>query len=403
GVREAAEGFMVADNQISKLNKWRRDVLEEIVNSQKALGVKIEHALALTQDDLGRMFREVSTERVTEPEIPTAPTKATAKLGEVWKLGPHRIACVDSTIKKQLAGLFDDTPPVQLVFTDPPYGIQYERFPDGGERELHARKLAGDDLHGDGLTKLVGKSMRWAAAYAADDAAFYIWHSPSTRREFEDGILAAGLQVVTVLVWTKTLSVGWLQSVRKHTDYQTGYEPCFYAAKDGHRPLFTGDRMQTSVWEIQLRLEGGDLAVAIAEGIKLFDSNGNGIFIKRGGPKSHKIRSARIKAGQQILLVDEKAAEELADVWAIGKDPGQSKYSYLHPTQKPMALAERAIKNNTRTGDIVYDAFAGSGTTLMAAETHGRIARLAEIDPRYVDVIIERWETMTSGKAKRAK
>lgn len=66
---------------------------------------------------------------------------------------------------------------------------------------------------------------------------------------------------------------------------------------------------------------------------------------------------------------------------------------------KPVALFDYQIKNNTKGGDIVLDPFAGSGTTIMAAEQNGRTAYCMELDPRYVDVIVDRWERFTGGKA----
>lgn len=70
-----------------------------------------------------------------------------------------------------------------------------------------------------------------------------------------------------------------------------------------------------------------------------------------------------------------------------------------HPTMKPVALFDYQIQNNTKGGDAVLDLFAGSGTTIMACEQNGRNAYCMELDPRYVDVIIKRWETFTGEKA----
>lgn len=70
-----------------------------------------------------------------------------------------------------------------------------------------------------------------------------------------------------------------------------------------------------------------------------------------------------------------------------------------HPTMKPVALFEYQLLNNTKGGDIVLDSFGGSGTTLIAAEKNGRVARLMELDPKYVDVIVKRWEDFTGQKA----
>lgn len=71
-----------------------------------------------------------------------------------------------------------------------------------------------------------------------------------------------------------------------------------------------------------------------------------------------------------------------------------------HPTMKPVALFDYQIKNNTNQGDIVLDLFAGSGTTVIACEQNGRTAQVMEYDPKYVDVIIKRWENLTGQKAK---
>lgn len=71
-----------------------------------------------------------------------------------------------------------------------------------------------------------------------------------------------------------------------------------------------------------------------------------------------------------------------------------------HPTMKPVALFEYQLLNNTKGGDIVLDSFGGSGTTLIAAEKNGRVARLMELDPKYCDVIVKRWEEFTGKKAE---
>ena len=74
----------------------------------------------------------------------------------------------------------------------------------------------------------------------------------------------------------------------------------------------------------------------------------------------------------------------------------------LHPTMKPVALVERAIRNSSKSRDIVLDLFGGSGTTMIAAERTGRRARSLELDPRYVDVIVQRWQDLTGGRACQA-
>ena len=85
-----------------------------------------------------------------------------------------------------------------------------------------------------------------------------------------------------------------------------------------------------------------------------------------------------------------------ASVWQIDK-PHAAK---LHPTMKPVELMARAVSNSTVVGETVLDPFGGSGSTLIACEQTGRKCRMMEIDPRYVDVIITRWENLTGKKAE---
>lgn len=91
-------------------------------------------------------------------------------------------------------------------------------------------------------------------------------------------------------------------------------------------------------------------------------------------------------------------ARDQGDVWLIDKPHKND----LHPTMKPVALVERAIRNSSKSRDIVLDPFGGSGTTMIAAERAGRRARLVELDPKYVDVIVQRWQEVARGEARLA-
>jgi DNA modification methylase len=85
------------------------------------------------------------------------------------------------------------------------------------------------------------------------------------------------------------------------------------------------------------------------------------------------------------------------DVWHINRQQRND----LHPTMKPVELVERCIRNSSRPGDVVLDGFGGSGTTLIAAHKSGRRSRLMELDPKYVDVIVRRWQAWSSEQAVR--
>lgn len=91
-------------------------------------------------------------------------------------------------------------------------------------------------------------------------------------------------------------------------------------------------------------------------------------------------------------------ARDQGDVWFVDKPHKND----LHPTMKPVALVERAIRNSSKNRDIVLDSFGGSGTTMIACENTGRRARLIELDPKYVDVIVMRWQNLTGGTAMLA-
>ena len=91
-------------------------------------------------------------------------------------------------------------------------------------------------------------------------------------------------------------------------------------------------------------------------------------------------------------------ARNQGDVWFVNKPQA----NVLHPTQKPVELVERAIRNSSKSRDTVLDPFGGSGTTLIACEKHGRQARLVELEPKYVDVVVRRWEQYTDRKATQA-
>jgi DNA modification methylase len=87
-----------------------------------------------------------------------------------------------------------------------------------------------------------------------------------------------------------------------------------------------------------------------------------------------------------------------SDIWNYNKP----RVNDLHPTMKPVELVERALQNSSKSRDIVLDLFGGSGTTLIACEKNNRQARLIELDPKFVDVIVKRWEEYTGKKAVRA-
>lgn len=306
-----------------------------------------------------------------------AKIRARAQTGDLWALGNHRLLCGDATSAADLERLMAGQA-AALVFTDPPYGVDYTPKAKG------RRKIAGDALERDALATLLTSALGLAMVHARDDAAFYVWHASATRETFAWSLKAVGLEEHQYLIWAKPTPV------LGQADYQWAHEPCFYASKMGRRPAWYGGRNQATVWRLQTGTSDVR-AVTLGPGVLLSDGRGREVFV--GRPPKRRLRHYRLEAGEVLSLVDGEGT-----VWEVGRDAGAA-----HPTQKPVELAARAIANSSRQGEVVLDPFAGSGSTLLAAEAAGRRCYAVEIDRAYCDVIVARWEQLTGDKAVRER
>ena len=114
--------------------------------------------------------------------------------------------------------------------------------------------------------------------------------------------------------------------------------------------------------------------------------------------KSRKKKTEPILYGWNVGRHYFAAQREESDVWEAKR---RASNTMVHPTQKPLALIERAIKNSSKLGEVVLDLFGGSGSTLIACEKTKRKARVMELDQKWVDIIIQRWEALTKQKAAK--
>jgi DNA modification methylase len=112
--------------------------------------------------------------------------------------------------------------------------------------------------------------------------------------------------------------------------------------------------------------------------------------------KSNHYKYKSVTKYQDVMMLDKETFAEQPDEWYEKSD---NTANYVHATQKPVRLAERALKRNSKSGDIAIDAFGGSGSTLIACEQLGRKCFCMELDPKYCDVIVKRWEKLTDKKA----
>jgi len=180
-----------------------------------------------------------------------------------------------------------------------------------------------------------------------------VWHDGTKARIVVDGLVSCGFELRAQIVWVKNcFAVG-----RGHYHWQ--HEPCWYAVKKGRKGHWRGGRKQATVWRIVDRVLRPDELV----------------FIRRED------------AGQIYAISGDEST-----VWEIPK-PRKSETG--HSTQKPVECMRRPIANNSSPASLVYDPFLGSGSTLIAAEMMGRFCLGMELDPKYCDVIVDRWQQFT--------
>ena len=362
---EQIRAFRLADNKVGEIATWDDDKLEEELTELTGI---------IDMQDFG--FEDFFSKDAQETVQPgdddvKEPAAVFVKPGDLWVLGRHKLLCGDATkdtdVDRIMAG-----EKAQLVHTDPPYGVSY--VTQSGKFDM----IKNDDKTGDDLlsTLLVPAFKEYVRA-TDPDAAFYIWHASSTRRDFEDAMLAAGLMEKQYIIWAKPAPV------LGHADYQWSHEPCFYGEKAGQHAHFYGDRTQRTVWMATIHSRAA-MAASLAGGVVLTDGKGSKIYVSAKPPKGKKLRYVRVADEGQT--VDLQPDSTVSTVWEIGRDS-----KTIHPTQKPLEIPIRAINNSSKPGDLVLDFFGGSGSTLIAAEKTGRRCNTIELDPKYCSAIIDRY------------
>lgn len=362
---------------------WDHDLLSDRIASIKDADQSLlaftglaDEKITLLLEGVGRTLKAAASGDLVDPDRIEKPKKPTTKRGDVWSLGDHRVMCGDATDAKDMARLMGKAK-AALIHTDPPYGVDYK---DGA--------VKNDDLVGDALLALVRDSLRLMGKHSGPDAPFYVWHADSNADDFRDALKAAGLAKKQTILWVKP------SPAPTRSDYQYQHEPCFYACKDGASPPFYGDRANMTVWMLAARGDDNAMALVLGKGIHVTDGSGNSLWIEQNPPVGKKVRRQRLTGDRPVFIEDSKNGT----VWFLQRDRNT-----VHPTQKPVAIPAKAILNSSKEGDIVLDPFAGSGSTLMAAEQLQRRAYLMELDAGYVDVIVRTWEKMTGKKATREK
>lgn len=277
-----------------------------------------------------------------------APDEPKAKMGDIYQLGKHRLMCGDSTSKEDVEKLMNGRL-ADLCLTDPPYNVNYE-----GSNGL---TIKNDHMEDDKFKEFLYNFYLRMKESLKNGSSFYIFHADTSGGAFRVSLERAGLQLRQTLIWVKnTITLG-------RQDYQWQHEPILYGWKDGASHYFVNDRTQPTVIEDRINI--------------------------------NKLSKEKMKE-----LLKEIYSDKIHTTIIHEDKPTKND---VHPTMKPLKLCGRLLTNSSRPGDLVVDFFGGSGSTMMACEQLDRICYMMEYDPKYVDVIIDRWEKYTGRKAVKVE
>jgi DNA modification methylase len=316
--------YILADNRLAEVGGgWDEEILKLELSDLGDLDFDLD-SIGFGSEDLADLDMEDEPETSdadAEPQIDKANelrAKWGVEPGQLWELGDHRLLCGDSTKKEDVEKLMQGEK-AEMMFTDPPYGVNYEggHFHSGDVKIKRKReKLTEDDS-----TAIYSAFL--PVALSVVDGPCYMWFAGSKARDVYNAVHDAKCEVHALIIWHKTNAT----YAAMNAQYKQRHEPCLYFKPHGSTLRWCGASTEATVWNQD------------RDGINEF-----------------------------------------------------------HPTQKPVALAAKAIGNHEVK--IIFDAFNGSGSTLIACEQLGRKCRAIEISPAYVAVAIQRWADAT-GKEPR--
>jgi DNA modification methylase len=323
------KAFALADNRTAELATWDTEVLNTQLKELESAGIDVSE---FGFQELEVPILDIET---FEDEIPDVPKIPTAKLGDIWLLGNHRVVCGDST-NPDVLSLALDGELADCIFTDPPYNVAYQ----GGTKDKLT--IQNDDMDDAQFDQFLFGFYQAAIENTKEGGPIYVCYPGEhiSKGAFGVQMANAGWLVKQVLIWAKD------SLVLSRQDYNWQHEAILYGWKPGAAHSWYGPFTNTTVIQAEKR----DWA----------------------------------KASKQELVEFVTAAFETSSV-IREKRPRKND---IHPTMKPIALVSKLLKNSMLKGERVLDPFGGSGSTLIAAEQLGLKAAVVELDPKYVDAII---------------
>jgi DNA modification methylase len=321
---EQINAYRIADNRTSEESEWDNELLKMEIKDLEAKDFKLD-LLGFNEDQLNDILFEEKQGLTDEDEVPEAPEEPISKLGDIWKLGNHRLLCGDSTNKDNYDNLINED--LTITFTSPPYNVS---TPIGGNKNLKKSKYINSKDNIENFNDLLINSVNESL-----NKSQYVFYN------------------IQQLANNKIDVLKFLYK-------------------------FKNEFVDTIIWDKQ------HTAPAIAPNV--LNSRFEYIFIF-----SNKNNKRSINTGNFRGTLDN----------VYNAPPQRSnKFSHLHAATFPIHLPTFIISNFTKKKDSVLDNFSGTGTTLIACEKLDRVCYGIELDPKYCDVIVKRWEDFTGKKAE---
>lgn len=228
----------LAMNKSAEFAEWDDELLAQELRAIEALGLGLD-LTGFGDDELARLLN-AGSEGLTDPdEVPDPPADPVSRLGDVWLLGRHRLACGDSTERETVERALGGVRP-HLCVTDPPYGVSYDA--------THRRALQSKNSKPAQGAVMNDETADWRAAWALFPGdVVYVWHAGNKAHLVADGLAAIGFELRAQIIWAKSKFVVG----RGH--YHPHHEPCWYAVRKTATGHWQGSRKQSTLWQIEHR------------------------------------------------------------------------------------------------------------------------------------------------------
>ena len=419
---EQRKAYALAHNKTAELSEWDFETLAS----------ELQDISTIDMSEFGFDIPELEEAgaEIIEDEAPDVPEEARAKLGDMYQLGAHRLICGDCTDTETIDRLMNGQK-ADMVFTDPPYGMKKEN-----------EGVLNDNLNFDDLLDFNSQWIPLTFGALKDNGSWYCWGIDEPLMDIYSDILKPmqrkkQIAFRNLITWDKGSGQGQLSEDFRM--YPIADEKCLFVMVGGDSVQGFSvnqddysenmDKVRLYLEEEIAKLNQNDKTIANALGYKdgrtvnhwrsksqfALPTKENYEALREYGKTVLKDQSFlkrdydELKRDYDELKRDfyegrsyfDNTHDNMNNVWHFPRtSPEERKEAGGHATPKPIALCSRAIKSSSREGEAVLDVFGGSGSTLIACEQTGRKCYMCELDPHYVDVIIERWERFTGLKAE---